>query len=65
MTAKSPPDGYTILMANDPTLSSNQYLYSKLPYDPVRDFAPVINLVAVPSVLVANPSLRGAARSRS
>ena len=57
LTAKSAPDGYTLLMANDPTLSSNQYLYTKLPYDPVRDFAPVINMVAVPSVLVARPSL--------
>lgn len=56
-TAKSPADGYTMLMANDPTLSSNQYLYSKLPYDPVKDFAPVINIIAVPSVLVANSSL--------
>jgi tripartite-type tricarboxylate transporter receptor subunit TctC len=42
--AKAPADGHTILMANDPTLSSNQYLYSKLPYDPVKDFAPVINV---------------------
>lgn len=57
LTAKSAPDGYTLLMANDPTLSSNQYLYTRLPYDPVRDFAPVINMVAVPSVLVASPSL--------
>lgn len=57
LTAKSAPDGYTMLMANDPTLSSNQYLYSKLPYDPVKDFAPVVSLVAVPSILVANPSL--------
>jgi tripartite-type tricarboxylate transporter receptor subunit TctC len=56
-TVKSAPDGYTMLMANDPTLSSNQYLYTKLPYDPVRDLAPVVNLIAVPSVLVANPSL--------
>ena len=57
LAAKSPPDGYVMLMANDPTLSSNQYLYNKLPYDPVKDFAPVINLIAVPSVLTANPSL--------
>lgn len=56
VTAKAPPDGYTMLMANDPTLSSNQYLYSKLPYDPVKDFAPVINIIGVPSVLVAHPS---------
>jgi len=56
VTARSAPDGYTMLMANDPTLSSNQYLYRKLPYDPVKDFSPVINLIAVPSVLIANPS---------
>jgi len=54
VTAKSAADGYTILMANDPTLSSNQYLYNKLPYDPVKDFAPVINLVESVNVLVAN-----------
>lgn len=57
LTAKSAPDGYTMIMANDPTLSSNQYLYSKLPYDPVKDLVPVVNIIAVPSILVANPSL--------
>jgi tripartite-type tricarboxylate transporter receptor subunit TctC len=54
VTAKSAPDGYTILMANDPTVSSNQYLYSKLPYDPVKDFAPVINIAETVEVLVAS-----------
>ncbi|MDX3907359.1 MAG: tripartite tricarboxylate transporter substrate binding protein [Pigmentiphaga sp.] len=56
--AKSPADGYTILMANDPSLSSNQYLYSRLPYDPVRDFTPVVNIAASITVLVAAPSLK-------
>ncbi|MDB5775610.1 MAG: hypothetical protein JWP38_1743 [Herbaspirillum sp.] len=56
--AKSAPDGYTILMANDPSLSSNQYLFSKLPYDPVRDFTPVINIMASITVLVGGPSLQ-------
>jgi tripartite-type tricarboxylate transporter receptor subunit TctC len=55
--AKQPADGYTLLMANDPTLSSNQYLYNKLPYDPVKDFAPVVNLVTTTTVLIATPSL--------
>ena len=54
--AKSPADGYTLYMATDAALSSNQYLYSKLPYDPVKDFTGVINLVGVPSALVASPS---------
>ena len=50
--ASSAADGYTILMANDPTLSANQYLYSKLSYDPVNDFSPVINLVKTEQILV-------------
>lgn len=58
--AKAPADGYTLLMANDPTLSSNQYLYSKLPYDPVKDFVPVINLAETLEVLVAGPGFKGA-----
>ncbi|MDX3907360.1 MAG: tripartite tricarboxylate transporter substrate binding protein [Pigmentiphaga sp.] len=58
--AKAAPDGYTLLMANDPSLSSNQYLFSKLPYDPVKDFAPVINIVSGATVFVAGPALKGA-----
>ncbi len=58
-TAKSPADGYTLLMANDPTLSSNQYLYSRLPYDPVKDFTPVINVAETQELLVAGPAFPG------
>ena len=58
-TAKSPADGYTLMMANDPTLSSNQYLYSKLPYDPVRDLVPVINVAETLEVLVVGPAFKG------
>jgi len=50
--AGAEPDGYTLLMANDPTLSSNQYLYNKLPYDPVNDFVPVVNIAMTEQVLV-------------
>jgi tripartite-type tricarboxylate transporter receptor subunit TctC len=39
--ASSAPDGYTLLMAIDSTLVMNQYLYAKLPYDPVKDFTPI------------------------
>ena len=42
--AKQPGDGYTLLLANDPSLSSNQYLFSKLPYDPVKDLVPVATM---------------------
>lgn len=52
--ARSEPDGYTLLMANDPTVSSNQYLYSKLPYDPVKDFTPVANVVQTREILLVS-----------
>ncbi|MDX3904590.1 MAG: tripartite tricarboxylate transporter substrate binding protein [Pigmentiphaga sp.] len=52
--ARAAPDGYTLLMANDPTLSLNQYLYRKLSYDPVKDFVPVINLVQTREILLAS-----------
>lgn len=53
--ARSQPDGYTLLMANDPTLSSNQYLYRKLPYDPVGGFTPVAGIAQTREILlVAN-----------
>jgi len=39
--AKSPADGYTLFMAIDSTLTMNQYLYKRLPYDPLADFAPI------------------------
>ncbi|MFM9887674.1 MAG: Bug family tripartite tricarboxylate transporter substrate binding protein [Burkholderiales bacterium] len=54
--AKSAPDGYTLLMAIDSTLSMNPTLYTKLPYDPLKDFAPVALIATVPAVLAAHPS---------
>jgi tripartite-type tricarboxylate transporter receptor subunit TctC len=54
--AKSAPDGYTLLMAIDSTLAMNPTLYSKLPYDPLKDFAPVALIATVPAVLAAHPS---------
>ena len=58
-TARAPADGYTLLMANDPTVSMNQYLYSKLPYDPVADLIPVINVAETLEVLVVGPAFKG------
>ncbi|MBI2728953.1 MAG: tripartite tricarboxylate transporter substrate binding protein [Polaromonas sp.] len=58
-TARAAPDGYTLLLANDPTVSSNQYLYNKLPYDPVKDFTPVINIAATQEVLVVSEAFKG------
>jgi tripartite-type tricarboxylate transporter receptor subunit TctC len=54
--AKSPPDGYTLLIVS-PTTATNPSLLRKLPYDTLRDLAPVILLATSPNVLVVHPSL--------
>jgi tripartite-type tricarboxylate transporter receptor subunit TctC len=57
LVAKSAPDGYTLLMATVGTHAINPSLYAKLPYDHVKDFAPVILVASVPNVLEVTPSL--------
>lgn len=57
VAAKAPPDGYTLMMANNSTHGSNPALYAKLPYDAVKDFAPIIFVAATPYVLSVHPSL--------
>ena len=56
MAAKASPDGYTLLMAFDATMVINPSAYSKLPFDPVKDFAPITKVAALPLILVAHPS---------
>jgi len=55
--AKADPDGYTLLMAIDGTLVMNPFLYSKLSYDPFKDFAPITLIARVPSVIEARPEV--------
>ena len=57
LVAKSAPDGYTLLMGTVGTHAINASLYPKMPYDHVRDFAPIILIAGVPNVLVVNLSL--------
>ena len=54
--ARASADGYTLLMGTVGTHGINQALYPKLPYDPIKDFAPVTLVAAVPNVLVMNPA---------
>jgi tripartite-type tricarboxylate transporter receptor subunit TctC len=54
--AKAPPDGYTLLLANDAALATSPALYPKLPYDPVRDFAPISLAASIPVILLAHAS---------
>lgn len=57
LAAKAIPDGYTLLFGTSGGMTINPALTSKLPYDPVRDFAPVSLLVINPQLLVANNSV--------
>jgi tripartite-type tricarboxylate transporter receptor subunit TctC len=55
--ARSAPDGYTLLVTLDQSMTMNPYLYSNLPYDPVRDFTPVSLMAMSPRLYVANPKV--------
>ena len=55
--AKSQPDGYTLIFGHVGTFGFGPSLYQKLPYDPVKDFAPIVLFASVPNMLVVHPSL--------
>src|SRR6187549_1770148 len=55
-TAKAPPDGYTIAMGQTANLAVNPALYSKMPFDPLKDFAPVALVSSQPLILVVSTS---------
>jgi tripartite-type tricarboxylate transporter receptor subunit TctC len=52
----APPDGYTWLVGTSGTLGVNPSVYAKIPYDPLKDFAPASNIFIVPLIIVAHPS---------
>jgi tripartite-type tricarboxylate transporter receptor subunit TctC len=55
--AKAVPDGYTLLMGSGAPLTIVPGLYAKLPYDPLKDFAPIVHVAAVPNVIASHPSV--------
>ena len=57
LAAKSPPDGYTLLLGTATTHAINASLVRKLPYDPVRDFTPITLVAVLPQIIVSHPSL--------
>ncbi|MGZ5256775.1 MAG: Bug family tripartite tricarboxylate transporter substrate binding protein, partial [Burkholderiales bacterium] len=57
LVAKSPPDGYTLFMGTSGPLAINSSLYAKLPFDPIRDFSPVILAASAPFVVIVHPSV--------
>jgi tripartite-type tricarboxylate transporter receptor subunit TctC len=58
MAAKSQPDGYTILLSSITTHALAPHLYAKLPYDPLKDFVPLIAFASAPTVIVVGPSVK-------
>ena len=57
--AKAQPDGYTLLFAGLGPLAVNPSLFARMPYDPAKDFAPVVKISTAPLVLVAGPAISG------
>ncbi len=57
ITAKSPADGYTLLMGNNSILATNAALYKNIGFDPVKDLAPVTLVASQPNILVVHPSV--------
>lgn len=55
--AKAPADGYTLLLTTDQTITSNPHLYAKMPFDPMKDLAPVTQLIDLHQMVVAHPSV--------
>ena len=57
LVAKAPPDGYTLFLATIGTMAINPSLYSKMPFDTLRDFAAISQLTSMPQLLVVHPSV--------
>jgi tripartite-type tricarboxylate transporter receptor subunit TctC len=57
LAMKAPPDGYTLLLTNSSTLTTNPHLFKSLPFDPVADFMPVSLVATAGQVLVVHPSV--------
>ena len=55
--AKAAPDGYTLLVTTNTSHSANPFLYKKLSYDPIKDFAPIAGIMNIPVIVVVNPKL--------
>ena len=56
IVAKAPPDGYSILLGTNGTHAINPSLYTKMPYDAIKDFAPITLVASVPNIFISHPS---------
>ena len=53
---RAAPDGYTLFMCIAATMTANPFMYSKLPYDPLRDFTPIVLIAGLPLIVLASPT---------
>jgi tripartite-type tricarboxylate transporter receptor subunit TctC len=58
LVAKAAPDGQTLLLTSDQTITSNPHLYKSMPFDPLKDLAPVTQLIDLHQMVVAHPSVQ-------
>ena len=57
LVARAEPDAYTLLLCNAPVLAINPTLYKSVPYDPIKDFVPIVGIAEVPLFLLVHPSV--------
>jgi tripartite-type tricarboxylate transporter receptor subunit TctC len=57
IVAKAPPDGHTILLGTNGTHAINPSLYTKMPYDAIKDFSPITLVASVPNIFISHPSV--------
>jgi tripartite-type tricarboxylate transporter receptor subunit TctC len=57
LVARAAPDGYTLFVTTNTSHSANPFLFKKLPYDPIKDFTPIANIMRIPVIIVVNPKL--------
>jgi tripartite-type tricarboxylate transporter receptor subunit TctC len=62
VTARATPDGHTLLFSTSAAIAVSVSLYKKMPYDPVKDFAPIVLVATQPYMLIANPSSVGSVK---
>ena len=58
VVAKSPPDGYTLVIGNNGTHAVNVNLFKSIPFDPIKDFVPIAHIMEAEGLLVVNPSIK-------
>ena len=57
VVAKSPPDGYTLLMTSGSIVTANQHIYKQMSFDPAKDLVPITNVASGPQVIAINPNV--------